>query len=129
MANLSLDCASVSEFGAYEELGAVVVGFSFSAGQALEALIFQIDTPDSDQRADRYGMYVEIDGQGLYGVVRSFEYSREDHRVDVELDAAKSGGIGKVSLDLPADPGDARTVLVQKMVMLFRDYPALDPGL
>ncbi|MCA3081001.1 MAG: hypothetical protein ING71_19715 [Rhodocyclaceae bacterium] len=115
--------ADISEFGIYNDGGAIVLGFRFATVTSFGSLIFEIDNIGSDQRCDQFGMYSEIDGKGKYGAVRRFDFSPEPHLLEMELDPEMSCGHAFISIELPLNATQESLELVAKMAEVFRDYP------
>lgn len=115
--------ADISEFGIYNEAGVFVLGFRLATGSSFESLIFQIDNIGSDQRCDQFGMYSEINGKGIYGAVRQFDFHLEPHLLEVGLDPEMSCGHAFISIELPLNATQESLELVAKMAEVFRDYP------
>lgn len=111
--------ADISEFGIYEEGGAIVLGFRLASKASFESLIFQIDIAGSDQRHDQFGMYTEFDGKGVYGAVRRFEFDQHLDLLAVGFDSDKSHGHASISIELPETANLKSRLLVARMVEIF----------
>jgi hypothetical protein len=113
----------IHEFGAYEEAGAIVLGFRLAPTAPFESLVFQIDVAGSDQHRDQFGMYAEFDGKGVYGAVARFEYDAQLNLLGVDLVSEKSQGHASISIELPSTATTASRGLMVKMTEIFEDYP------
>lgn len=111
----------ISEFGAYEECGAIIVGLRLVPGTLVSSLVFQIDTPQSDQRRDHMGMYLELDGKGMYDAVCQFRFNALSDRVDIALVPSKAGGICSVTIEIPPSTESDCRALLTKMSDIFED--------
>lgn len=119
--------ANTKEFGVYKANGAIVLGALFDLGETIYNIIVQIDEPLSDQRKDFLGMYVEIDGVGFYGGVKSFNYIECADQVELTLNPQKSGGISSIRLEIPRFATDADRENLRAMVHVYRGYCQTKP--
>jgi hypothetical protein len=121
MTKLDIKNSSIEEFGVYDEDGAIVFGILVVEMPA-RSIIIQIDS-ELSKVTDAWGMHVEIDKRAFYGGTKTFRYLEDAGIVELGLDAAKSGGIESISIQLPSGlTGDDRQ-LIRKMARNYADYP------
>ncbi len=117
--------SSIADVGIYEENGAIVFGVSAKQEWPFHALILQIDTDESDQRRDAWGMYAEVDGEGAYDAVEGFDFDQRTAVLRIVLRAPSLATARPLLVHLAAVFGPEDRFLLARMVQTFKAYPKL----
>lgn len=118
-----MSLGSVSDAGAYEEAGVVIVGFRFADGRPVEHILLQIAGPDFDGAAndpEDHGIHIEINDQifGRYGAVSEFVFDRAGNAVCFRLDHPDFPDLRDIGIGIPATMRPREISLIKKMARL-----------
>lgn len=110
-------------YGAYEDVGVVVVGFQLVEEGPIESIMFQIAGPDfevQDPHPEDYQVYIEINDQrfGRHGAVSDFAFDDTKNTICFQLDHPNFPDISSVQVKVPDDMSEQEILLVKKFAEL-----------
>jgi hypothetical protein len=99
--HIHLRRSALTEWGVISDSDTCGFGMKYSEGAPVHTLIVQIQAEGSELARDSMGMYVEIDGRGLYPGVLEFRYDPVKKDVTSVLPLERFAGVSILQVELP----------------------------